>query len=253
MKTNLGKNVNYPVIIDEAILDLIPRNEQRKTLKNQTFIGVDYWNAYEFMWLDQKGYPQTRVLHIAIPTESTNMVESKSMKLYLGSYYNTVFKSESEVSERLSNVLSEKCQANVNISMSKLKHAQFSTSSDYHCIDEISQDTLFKTSSTMKLMTNAFRSICPVTSQPDYASLFFKFSGQTISCDWLRNKIFGFREVGKFHESCIESLFDDIWTNFKCTQLSILGCFTRRGGIDINPYRSNVDLNQIKYHRQARQ
>ena len=68
-KTNLGKNVNYPVIIDEAILDLIPRNEQRKTLKNQTFIGVDYWNAYEFMWLDQKGYQQIRVLHIAITTE----------------------------------------------------------------------------------------------------------------------------------------------------------------------------------------
>ena len=70
MKNVLGKNVNYPGIIDESILDLIPRKQTHKKLKNQAFLGMDYWNAYEFMWLDLKGYPQMRVLHISIPTTS---------------------------------------------------------------------------------------------------------------------------------------------------------------------------------------
>ena len=202
------------------------------------------------MWLNENGWPETCILQIEVPAESLFMIESKSMKLYLGSFYNTKFKSKSDVLEKISKTFSNVCKAPVKVC--ETTHSINSFHSDYVCIDHMFEFN-HKDNNTYKYMTHAFRSVCPVTSQPDYASLFFNFSAKENYLSWIKKKIVSYREVGEFHESCIESFFDDMWHECECSELSILGCFTRRGGIDINPYRSSIDLNKISYKRLLRQ
>ena len=224
MKTKvLGKEANKSNISGKSLLDIIPRKS--KNIKQ----GIDIWNVYDFMFKDNKEVPHLKVLEIIISSNSKFIVESKSMKLYLNSFYDVVFNNKPEILKKIKNDLKSLINDDVRVRfLDKFAVEPININLNQSNIKTIKGGKIIK--------FNGFRSICPVTSQPDFANIYI-YSSDSLSRDWLLNYLTSFKDHGDFHEQCIESIFNNILTSFDPKHLEVAGRFQRRGGIDINPVR----------------
>jgi len=218
-------------------LDSIPRNNQHL---NQ-FFGLDYWNAYEFSYLNSKNLPVIEALEIKISMHSSLTVESKSLKLYLASFYNKKFND----STRAYNLIERDLSKLLNSSVSVKKLNRF---------DEAPSSTLitrFKNKVPKNKVAHfqGFRSICPVTSQPDWGNIYIHSISDPLDSKKLIKFLKSYRNKGDFHEACIESIFISLRDDFEIDDLTVYGKFLRRGGIDINPIRSTSRKLMFKNFR----
>ena len=220
-----------------STLDRIARNESRKGSNKFEFNGLDIWNAYEFSYL-LNGKPKIIVLEISIPSSSKYTIESKSMKLYLNSFFNKDYANQAEVINIITKRISNKCNSDVKI-VSKSSFKTFDKS------NFINKSGL--------LVYKGFRSICPVTSQPDWGNIYIYSLTHTLNKKEIFDFLFSLRTHGGFHESCVEKIFLYIKENFFVDHLEICGRFLRRGGIDINPIRSSQKKLFFKNFREFNQ
>ncbi len=251
----LGQQTAYSSYYDASLLFPIPRSESRKLLNIEShipFYGYDVWTGYELSWLNLKGKPEVAVAEFLIPANSANIIESKSFKLYLNSINQTKFSSFEEVKNVLAEDLSEAAKADVTINMHNLRESSLLVDCTYGstCIDDldIEVDTYHPNAEYLiaddaivvneSLCSHLLKSNCPVTGQPDWASVFIDYSGAKINRENLLRYVISFREHQDFHEHCVERIYSDILRQCKPHSLSVYARYTRRGGLDINPFRS---------------
>ncbi len=270
--SQLGKPVSYDGKYDASLLFAISRQKMREGLgigSTTPFFGVDIWNAYELSWLNMRGKPQIAIASITVPSDSPNIIESKSFKLYMNALSQTRLAGIEALRELLQADLSAGFGAAVQVSLTVLE--AFSTlkleEMEGLLLDrlEIEVDTyspnpsLLKTSKDEppveeKLVSHLLRTNCPVTGQPDWASVQIHYIGDAINQEGLLKYLISFREHSGFHEQCIERIFMDILQQCRPQKLAVYGRFTRRGGVDINPWRSNFTTGQKPRNvRNARQ
>ena len=238
MKTKfLGNNkttTNFPG--SSKILDPIVRQNQSSVIS-----GVDYWNAYEFSFLDSNRHPVLKVVEIVIPASSPRTVESKSLKLYLNSFYKKKFENEADVLLKITKDLSRLTKSEVKAKFIK----KFSIEPKSL---NLNATVLKFTKPKLPICFSGFRSICPVTSQPDFANIYI-YTDQKIHVSWLKSYLISFKEKGEFHEQCIEDMLYALIDKYPDSSFEVCGRFMRRGGIDINPIRSNKKTLMFKNFR----
>ena len=239
-----------------SLLESIPRQKQRQTLGISEgalpFKGQDIWNAYEFTWLNQTGKPEVAVLQLQFSGKSSHLIESKSLKLYLGSFSNTAFADRTEVVRALESDLVLATQAPVGVVLYTPEQVQqrgigqlIGTNLDLQDI-EINEylwnPALLVLESAVALResvyTHLFKSLCPMTGQPDFASILVQYNGNSISHKGLLRYLVSFREHAEFAEQVTERIFVDIMNRCAPERLAVSALYTRRGGIDINAYRT---------------
>jgi 7-cyano-7-deazaguanine reductase len=261
----LGKATEYAQHYDASLLQAVPRSLSRDTINLPAalpFKGVDTWNAYEVSWLNGKGKPVVAILQCDVPIDSKNLIESKSFKLYLNSFNQTRFASANEVLNKLQVDLST-C-AGSPVSLSLVDAAQFSQQTigdlpssananfpasllddlDITIDDYNLSSTGIKThagNARETLISHLLKSNCLITNQPDWGSVQIRYSGKQIDHESLLRYLISFRQHNEFHEQCVERIFYDILTQCKPQQLTVYARYTRRGGLDINPFRSNFE------------
>ena len=268
----LGKSTEYVDKYNPALLCAIPRYSGREELgicsDALPFQGVDIWNAYELSWLNSKGKPVVAVAELHVQADSPFMVESKSLKLYLNSFNQTRFNDVSIVFETIKGDLSALLQSNVSVEVRELSGEMMPISKESlpgFCVDELDIEVndyqldrrLLKLDPvgghvSEVLCSNLLRSNCPVTCQPDWGSVVVCYTGEKICRESLLRYIISYRIHNGFHEQCVERMFVDIKTQCQPDSLSIYARYVRRGGLDINPYRSDerVDARNIFTVRQ---
>ena len=270
----LGQASQYPDQYDPSLLFPIPRSENRAKLgieANQVlpFVGVDIWNAYELSWLNQRGKPQIALAEFQVPADSPNMIESKSFKLYLNSLNSARFESEDAVRERIITDLSAVAGSKVSTRIYPTdvvakKGMQEMTGVlidrlDIEVDPNLSADPgLLGVNDSFGpieqcLVSHLLKSNCPVTGQPDWASVQIRYQGRPILEEGLLRYLIGFRQLGEFHEHCVETIFSDIKRQCKPEKLSVYARYTRRGGLDINPFRTDHNAPWPDNTRHARQ
>jgi 7-cyano-7-deazaguanine reductase len=251
----LGKPSAYPDRIDAGLLFPIPRALQRATLgigDELPFHGVDIWNAYELSWLDARGTPKIAIGELRVPATTPNLVESKSLKLYLGGYAQQRFESADAVRERIARDLAAVAGGEVAIALATPD--RFATLAladlDGASIDDqpIAIDHYGPPDPTLlrargddveeTLVSNLFKSNCPVTGQPDWASVQVRYVGPRIDREGLLRYLVSFRNHSDFHEHCVERIHVDLMRRCAPRRLDVYARYTRRGGLDINPWRS---------------
>ncbi len=248
----LGKATEYPTTYTPSLLHPIPRG--RKAPPPLPFHGVDIWNGYELSWLNPKGKPQVALAVFTIPCESTHLIESKSFKLYLNSFNQSRFPSASHVKSILENDLSHAAGGHIHVDIIEPSRFAEQTLASLPgvCIDDldIAIDTYDVDPSLLtlavqphtteeRLFSHLLKSNCPVTDQPDWATVWIHYIGQQIDHTSLLKYVVSYRNHQEFHEHCVESFFNDIMTRCHPEKLSVYARYTRRGGLDINPFRSN--------------
>ncbi|MBF7072256.1 NADPH-dependent 7-cyano-7-deazaguanine reductase QueF [Glaciecola sp. MH2013] len=254
----LGKQVDYSEHYDSSLLQAVPRSMSRNAInlpKALPFHGSDIWNGYELSWLNSKGKPHVAIMRCEVPVTSPNLIESKSFKLYLNSFNQSQFPTIDEVSRVLQGDLSA-C-AGEKVAVTLIPAAKFSELQlglfEGSCIDE--QDieiTDFDISPTLlsssksehvseTLVSHLLKSNCLITNQPDWGSILIKYSGAKIDQEGLLRYLISFRQHNEFHEQCVERIFYDILQQCQPQQLTVYARYTRRGGLDINPFRSNFE------------
>ena len=275
--SQLGKPTVYADQYDASLLFPIARAPQRAELgigATPPFLGADLWTAFELSWLNARGKPQVALAHITVPCESVNLIESKSLKLYLGSFNNTRFTDAAEVLARMRTDLTEAAwrggvvQSSVGM---KLVAADLFDREPLFELDGLSLDRLdldcdrytpapeLLTSVTDEapvsevLTSNLLRSNCPVTGQPDWGSVQISYFGPQIEQAGLLRYIVSFRNHHGFHEHCVERIFMDIMAHCRPHKLSVYARYTRRGGLDINPFRTSYPQALPPNYRNARQ
>ena len=273
----LGKVATYVDRYDAALLYPLPRAAQRALIgvaERPVFLGADLWTAYELSWLNTRGKPQVALGRFVVPCESTHLVESKSLKLYLNSFNNTVFADIDAVRQTLQKDLSEAVwrggvvKSSVGVQLlspeqyAKEKIAEMDGLSldrlDLDCSHYQPAPELLCAASneapvTETLYSNLLKSNCLVTGQPDWGSVSISYSGPQIDQAGLLQYIVSFRNHNEFHEHCVERMFMDIWTRCQPTKLTVYARYTRRGGVDINPWRSSHPQAMPAHVRNARQ
>jgi len=267
----LGKAVAYETEYNPALLFPIARQGKRDEIGvtgKLPFMGMDIWNAYELSWLNLRGKPQVALATFLFPADSPNIVESKSFKLYLNSFNQTKLADEAELIARLSRDLSQAADASVSVRLTtpadfgKLKMGEL----EGYCLDNlaIEVDTYQPTPEllfcededspvTEVLTSNLLKSNCLVTGQPDWASVAISYTGRAINREGLLKYLISFRNHNEFHEQCVERIFMDILRQCDPLKLSVYARYTRRGGLDINPWRSNHNAPLPANLRGARQ
>ncbi len=264
----LGKSVCHSETYAPSHLFPVPRQEARKALGLVTalpFHGGDIWNAYELSWLTPKGKPCVAMGEISFPCNSGNIVESKSLKLYLNSLNQTRFDSPETVAQTIRKDLS--VAAGAQVAMTLLMPEEFARMQicppQGECldvpdlaIDAYEREPAYLTTRSVKveekLYSHLLRTNCPVTGQPDWATVMIGYSGNAIDHEGLLRYIVSFRQHTGFHENCVERIFMDILNQCQPDRLSVNARFTRRGGLDINPHRS-TDEKFCSNTRLARQ
>jgi 7-cyano-7-deazaguanine reductase len=265
----LGHSTEYPDRYSPALLFAVPRAPQRALLgiaDELPFTGVDIWTAYDMTWLDERGKPHVALATIEVPVASTHLVESKSMKLYLGSFAQSRFADMSAVLAAIERDVSQVVGMQVNATLrgpqtfdgEAIRELEGESLDDLAVACDVYQvdPTLLAASGdtvTETLTTRLFRSLCPVTGQPDIASIQIRYRGAQIDHESLLRYLVSYRCHAGFHEHCVERIFVDVRQRCCCTQLSVLARFTRRGGLDINPFRTNADVPVPANVRTARQ
>ena len=258
----LGQPSQY---LDQYCADLlcpIARQLSRDTLgidaKQLPFHGGDIWNAYELSWLDTRGKPQVAMARFHFPCESKYLIESKSFKLYLNSFNQTRVDSIERLQQMLVDDLSKAAAAPVQVMV--MTPEQWANSavvpSDGQCLDNIDitvnhyhpQPSLLSGDGEFvdeQLYSHLFRSLCPVTGQPDWASVYINYTGPKIHQPGLLAYLISFRQHQDFHEQCVEQIFLTLLDKCKPIKLCVAAYFLRRGGLDINPYRYINTTNNI--------
>ena len=254
----LGQAVQYIDQYSPELLHPIARTEHRDALglsEPLPFQGVDIWNAWELTWLNNDGKPVVATAEIRVPADSSNIVESKSLKLYLNSFSMTQYVTESDVVETIEQDLSVCVDADVSVRIGGASslYSPIISRLPGTCLDNLrvrcdSYDvdaSVLQSAATEivreDLYTHLLRSLCPVTNQPDSGSVLVSYRGPQIDREGLLKYIVSFREHNDFHENCVERMFVDIMAACEPEQLSVYARYHRRGGIDINPFRSNFE------------
>jgi len=253
----LGKQVDYPQTYNPDLLEPVPRILNREPLgivAQQPFHGEDLWTGYEFSWLNEKGKPLVRILECRVPATSANLIESKSFKLYLNSFNQQRFNSETEVLSLLQKDLSTTAGEKVNVSLLPLTSEALNVQQlSGNCIDELDVEinhyqpvpSLLKTvdgpTVEQTLVSHLLKSNCLITNQPDWGSVLIRYKGKHINEASLLQYIVSFRNHNEFHEQCVERIFCDIKKHCQPQSLTVMARYTRRGGIDINPFRSDFE------------
>ena len=259
----LGETTSYPKNYDASILFAISRSLGRDEVLKQTGIqadqltdGVDVWQAFELSWLNLQGICKVAIARIRVPANSPNIVESKSLKLYLNSLNFTKFGDMAEVQALIQKDLSACVGAEVSVEIVPLGGSGFEVQEPLGiCIDEVldtegkviacddidsailSQPPVHQVM-TYQFHTNLLRSNCPVTSQPDWGTLSVSITtNKALDYQKILRYVLTFRQHNGFHEQCVERIFADLLVNFEPSSLMVQANYTRRGGIDINPVR----------------
>lgn len=254
----LGKPTPYRDQYDASLLQAVPRSMNREPLglfpDALPFHGADIWTLYELSWLNDKGLPQVAVGEISLNASSINLIESKSFKLYLNSFNQTKFASWDAVLETLIRDLSACAEGDVSVALTQLEEVEGSAIGRFAgvCIDhqDISIDNYEFSTDYLKgaagkaiveesLVSHLLKSNCLITHQPDWGSVQIQYRGPQINREALLRYLVSFRNHNEFHEQCVERIFNDIMHFCTPETLAVYARYTRRGGLDINPWRSN--------------
>jgi 7-cyano-7-deazaguanine reductase len=278
----LGQSTVYKTQYDASLLYPIPRINTRQALFTDSqlpFNGIDTWTAFEVSWLNAQGKPQLVLVEFIFSYDTLNIIESKSFKLYLNSFNQTKFDSQSDVLRILHKDLGAAADGKLEITFYDLDDAN-NLAIDFlpgHCIDECDisvehyhrdekllsdlqpkyktqgqidqqksqSDIVGKCSVENEILySHLLKTNCPVTNQPDWATIFIQYSGPKIKQENLLAYLISFREHQDFHENCVEQIFFDIQKQCAPTSLAVYARYTRRGGLDINPLRYSLNNTQ---------
>ncbi len=251
----LGKKSIYVSKYSSDLLFSTPRELRRKEIGVSSplpFTGCDIWNAFELSWLNAKGRPVVAMGEFLFPCESLNIIESKSLKLYLNSFNNTKFNSLDEVQTTIEKDLSLRAGYPVNVKVISITDFGVREKSVFSgiCIDDfditcdiyaVNPEFLYTQGEKIVseiLYSDLLKSNCPITGQPDWGSIQISYTGQQIDRQGLLKYIISFRNHDEFHEQCVERIFVDIMKKCSPEKLTVYARYNRRGGLDINPYRS---------------
>lgn len=272
----LGQDVSYPTAYDPTLLFPIERSQARLELglspASLPFIGWDLWNAYELSWLTPQGMPKVGILRLKVDCRSPHIIESKSLKLYLNSFNQTPFESTERMLETLKHDLSQAAGTDIWVELIEPKDFGSLLIEEFDGVDLDTQvldidcyepnanllrletvETTTQARVTESLFSRLLKSNCPVTSQPDWACVKIDYTGPKIDRASLLKYIISFRMHNGFHEQCVETVFNDILTRCHPESLSVYARYTRRGGLDINPWRATTGMAAPSLHRSARQ
>ena len=273
----LGKPVAYADQYDATLLFALPRAGKRAEIgitEAAPFFGADLWTAYELSWLNLRGKPQVALAHITVPCETPNIVESKSFKLYLNSFNQTRFTDAAEVQACIRTDISQTVWRGAPVAGTvgvRLLLPEMFDRQQVRELDGLSLDRLdiectrytpapeLLTAKTDEapvsevLVSNLLKSNCLVTGQPDWGSVRIAYSGPHIDHERLLQYLVSFRNHNEFHEQCVERIFMDLWTHCQPIKLEVYARYTRRGGLDINPWRTSHPQALPAHTRTARQ
>jgi 7-cyano-7-deazaguanine reductase len=267
----LGKSSAYQTQYAPELLFPIPRQQKRDEIGiagTLPFFGVDIWNAYEISWLNMRGKPQVAIATVSVPADSANIIESKSFKLYLNSFNQTRLANTDALLALLREDLSSAVGAQVHIRLTTPD--QFGSLEmgepegllldrldievdQYTPSPELLHANHEEAPVEETLVSHLLKSNCLVTGQPDWATVQIHYVGAQIDQEGLLKYLIGFREHNEFHEQCVERIFMDILRQCKPGKLSVYARYTRRGGLDINPWRTNFSTGKPLNLRGARQ
>ncbi len=250
----LGKSTTYSSQYDPELLFVISRVESRQKLDlgaDLPFTGCDIWNAWELTWLNDSGVPQVAAAEIRVPFDSPSLIESKSFKLYLNSFTMSRYASAEDVRAAIARDLAACTGAEIDVQLSSSGEDFAVQQPAGACIDttDAACDVYDVDASPLSadgevtsetLHSHLLRSLCPVTDQPDIGSVLISYKGPRIDRPGLLRYIVSYREHRDFHEACVERMFIDIREHCRPEQLTVYARYQRRGGIDINPYRTNT-------------
>ncbi|CAH0534248.1 NADPH-dependent 7-cyano-7-deazaguanine reductase [Vibrio stylophorae] len=267
----LGQKTEYRDQYDASLLQPVPRSLNRDALNlgdSLPFSGCDIWTLYELSWLNANGLPQVAIGEVRLPATSPNLVESKSFKLYLNSFNQTRFDNWQQVQQTLTADLSACAGEAVHVAISKVTDFEQQAIIGFagECIDEQVieiNDYAFDANYlegaanteqvTETLHSHLLKSNCLITHQPDWGSVEITYQGGRIDREKLLRYLVSFRQHNEFHEQCVERIFTDIMRFCAPQALTVYARYTRRGGLDINPYRSNIEGEPMHNHRLPRQ
>ncbi len=276
-QSQLGRASAYADQYDASLLFPLPRAPKRAEIGiagEPPFFGADLWTAYELSWLNPRGKPQVAIAHITVPCETPNIVESKSLKLYLNSFNGTRFASLDEVRARIRQDVSEAAWRGVSTAgtvgvrlvtpdlfAQERVHEQDGLLLDrldiectrYQPAPELLKANHDEAPVTETLVSHLLKSNCLVTGQPDWGSVQIAYSGAQIDQEGLLQYIVSFRGHNEFHEQCVERIFMDVWQRCRPIKLAVYARYTRRGGLDINPLRTSHPQPMPANVRTARQ
>ena len=262
-QSQLGKVSAYVDQYAPELLFPIPRAGKRAEIGISgaaPFFGADLWTAFELSWLNTRGKPQVALVHFTIPCETPNIVESKSFKLYLNSFNNTRFADTAEVLARLRQDIAEAVwrgaptAGSIGVRLIAPEHFDREPVQeldglnldrlDVECTQYQPAPELLRCADdeapvTEVLVSNLLKSNCLVTGQPDWGSVQIRYTGSALDQEGLLQYLVSFRNHNEFHEQCVERIFMDIWTRCKPLKLAVYARYTRRGGLDINPFRTS--------------
>jgi 7-cyano-7-deazaguanine reductase len=252
----LGKASEYPDHYSPDLLFPVTRAENRHRIGLEDgrwpWFGEDIWQAWEVSWLRQGGVPQVAWAELHFPSASPAIIESKSLKLYLNSFNQSVFSSAEQVAETMARDLSSQCGATVTVHMRSVDESggeAIGRPAGYELIDDEAVDDVVYAyapeslsaggeSVAERLCSHLLKSNCPVTGQPDWATIMIDYTGPAIDRAGLLRYIVSFRQKQDFHEHCVETVFTDLMSRCQPEKLLVCARYTRRGGLDINPWRS---------------
>ncbi len=249
----LGQKSDYPNKYQPDVLFAILRGDDRD--RELPFGGVDIWNAWDLTWLGPGDLPVVATAQISVPATSPNLIESKSLKLYLSSFAMSHFESPAAVAELIATDIGKSAGQQVSVQVQPVAETATNAVSVLPgiCLDSLAVscsswdvDSNLLSANPDKIVKEALhshllRSLCPVTGQPDIGSVAIHYQGPKIDHASLLQYIVSFREHDGFHEACVERMFVDLLARCKVEKLSIYARYQRRGGIDINPFRSNFE------------
>ncbi|MGB0894488.1 MAG: NADPH-dependent 7-cyano-7-deazaguanine reductase QueF [Parashewanella sp.] len=256
----LGKKTQYEDLYNAKLLQGVPRklNRDAISLGNELpFHGVDIWTGYELSWLNTKGKPMVAIMEMRLSHDSENLIESKSFKLYLNTFNQTRITSIDALQKMLTRDLSNCANGEVEVNIIEPKYfaQQQITELDGICIDdldieiddyEFNPEYLLQSTDADKIVdetltSDLLKSNCLITSQPDWGSVMIRYQGPKIDHEKLLRYLISFRQHNEFHEQCVERIFVDLKKFCHCNRLTVYARYTRRGGLDINPYRSDFE------------
>ncbi|ORJ62511.1 NADPH-dependent 7-cyano-7-deazaguanine reductase QueF [Geothermobacter hydrogeniphilus] len=258
----LGKVSCYADVYDPGLLCPVPRSLKREELglaEPLPFAGEDLWNAYELSWLNARGKPVVALGEFRFPCDSANLVESKSLKLYLNSFNQTRFDDFGQVRKTITADLSAAAGGTVQVSLEPVAGPGLLSVSTLpgRCIDDLdiaiddyglAPELLRGAADDERIVTETLhshllKSNCLVTGQPDWGSVLIRYRGPRIDPAALLRYLVSFRRHNEFHEQCVERIFVDLQRFCRPRQLTVYARYTRRGGLDINPFRSNFEVS----------
>lgn len=258
----LGKHTEYVFEYDKSLIFPISREQNRAKLPMPSekvngvlpFYGFDIWTGYEVSWLNLKGKPQVAIVEFVIPADSSHIVESKSFKLYLNSFNQTRLANQDELHQRLQSDLSEGFGAPIEVRIFSVMNFPIANEDLGLGIDDLDIEVsdyspnagLLSISDIQveeTLHSHLLKSNCPVTGQPDWATVIIRYDGMKINREALLQYIISYRNHDDFHEHCVEQIFCDLLSLDGFNSLTVTARYTRRGGLDINPTRSLAPIS----------